>query len=147
MNDTPFRFLFIPFIYIYIYPLSRKTVSYISVCGMWYSTRDTQGHSSIFLLIAVRFQSVYHPYRSYSAGTYDNVVSFVFVWWNSMKGKPRCVLAGERIGNLDGFLLLRNKGEGVLPSNRRDISRCVCTRCPLRVFVLFDSVQARLSDH
>lgn len=57
MNDTPFRFLFIPFIYIYIYPLSRKTVSYISVCGMWYSTRDTQGHSSIFLLIAVRLGS------------------------------------------------------------------------------------------
>lgn len=58
MNDTPFRFLFIPFIYIYIFILyPGRRFSYISVCGMWYSTRDTQGHSSIFLLIAVRLGS------------------------------------------------------------------------------------------
>lgn len=124
------------YIYIYIYPLSRFSHIFHTT---WCKDIARYFYSSI------RFQSVYHPYRSHSPPrtiTSHDVVSFVSVRWNSIEGKA--TLRARRWKNPRRPPPNKRKKEG--GTFAIDISRCVRARCPLRVF-LFESVQSRLGDH
>ena len=112
MNDTPL-FPLHPF---YIY-LSFIQEDGFLIHRTWYIREDIARDISTHRLGCTVFIILIGPIRP-ARTISTSLLSFPC---GGIRSKPRCVLVGERIG---GFL--RKKGEGgLLPSNRRDISRCV----------------------